>query len=296
MAEFGFEDHGEDSMPIARIRGVDINYEILGERGAWVALQPGGRRGLVGVESLGEKIAEAGFRVLVYDRRNCGASAVSFDGGDSENEIWAEDLYALLGELDAAPAYIGGSSSGCRLALLTALRHPAAVRGLLLWRATGGAYAAQRLVHNYYTQYIALAEQGGMEAVCNSEHWAEVIAGNPANRARLLALEPARFIAIMRAWRQSFEAGAEHPVIGLSPAELRALTMPACICPGNDRVHPRLPGQVAHRLMPNAEYHEVLPEDRPDLDVALEDWQAKEGLLAAIFIDFLRRQERRGNP
>jgi len=46
-------------------------------------------------------------------------------------------------------------------------------------------------------------------------------------------------------------------------------------------------------LMPNAEYHEVLTEDRPDLDVALEDWNAKEGLLAAIFIDFLRRVQRR---
>ena len=45
--------------------------------------------------------------------------------------------------------------------------------------------------------------------------------------------------------------------------------------------------------MPNSEYHEVLTEDRPDLDVALEDWSAKEGLLAAIFIDFLRRTERR---
>jgi pimeloyl-ACP methyl ester carboxylesterase len=283
-------------MPIARIRGVDINYEILGERGAWVALQPGGRRGLVGVKSLGEKIAEAGFRVLVYDRRNCGASAVSFDGGDSENEIWAEDLRLLLAELDALPAMIGGSSSGCRLALLLALRHPAAVRGLLLWRVTGGAYAATRLVQNYYTQYIELAEKGGMKAVCNSEHWGEMIASNPANRARLMALEPARFIDIMRRWRQSFEAGAEHPVIGLSPAELRTLAMPACICPGNDRVHPRLPGQIAHRLMPNAEYHEVLAEDRSDLDVALEDWQAKEGFLAAIFIDFLRRQERRSAP
>lgn len=281
-------------MPVARIRGVDLHYEVLGERGAWVALQPGGRRGLDGVKPLGQKIAEAGFRVLVYDRRNCGASAISFDDGEAENEIWAEDLRALLAERDASPAYIGGSSSGCRLALLMALRHPAAVRGLLLWRVTGGAYAAERLVRNYYTQYIELAETGGMEAVCASEHWSGMIAANPANRERLTALAPARFIAVMRAWRRSFEAGAEHPVIGLSPAELRALAMPACICPGNDRVHPRLPGQIAHRLMPNAEYHEVMAEDRPDLDVALEDWQAKEGLLAAIFIDFLRRQERRG--
>ncbi len=45
--------------------------------------------------------------------------------------------------------------------------------------------------------------------------------------------------------------------------------------------------------MPNAEYHEVFAEDRMDLDVARELWDAKEGLLAAIFIDFLRRQQRR---
>jgi hypothetical protein len=70
------------------------------------------------------------------------------------------------------------------------------------------------------------------------------------------------------------------------------MAVPACVIPGNDRVHPRLPGQVAHRLMPNAEYHEVLAEDREDLDIAMADWEKKEGLLAAIFIDFLRRQRR----
>src|ERR1700752_4978294 len=103
-------------MPVATVRVVDINYEVLGERGPWVALQPGGRRGLVGVKSLGTKIAEAGHRVLIYDRRNCGASAISFDGGNSENEGWAEDLHELLLQLDALPAFVGGSSSGCRLA------------------------------------------------------------------------------------------------------------------------------------------------------------------------------------
>ena len=82
-------------MPIASIRGVDINYEVLGERGPWAALQPGGRRALGGVKSLAEKIAEAGNRVLIYDRRNCGASGVSFTG-NSENEVWVEDLRELL--------------------------------------------------------------------------------------------------------------------------------------------------------------------------------------------------------
>jgi len=131
-----------------------------------------------------------------------------------------------------------------------------------------------------------------MEAVCAMEHWGEMIKANPANRERLTVMNTQDFIARMTRWRQSFAAGADHPVIGLSPAQLRSLTMPACIVPGNDRVHPRLPGQVAHRLMPNAEYREVLTDDRTDLDIAFEDWEAKEGLLAAIFIDFLRRQHR----
>jgi pimeloyl-ACP methyl ester carboxylesterase len=158
-------------MPRATVRGVEINYEVLGERGPWVALQLGGRHGFVGVKSLGEKIAEAGHRVLVYDRGNCGASGVSLDGGNLENEVWAEDLHELLMALDAAPAFICGSSSGCRLALLAALRHPSDLRGLLLWRVTGGAYAAQRLIQNYYTQFIEAAERGDMEAVCRTEHF-----------------------------------------------------------------------------------------------------------------------------
>ncbi|HEY4470362.1 MAG TPA: alpha/beta hydrolase [Stellaceae bacterium] len=279
-------------MPVATIRGVDIHYEILGERGPFVALQPGGRRAGAGVRSLGEKIAEAGCRVIVYDRRNTGASGIAIEG-ESENDEWVEDLHELLAGLDALPAYIGGSSSGCRLAMILALRRPEDVRGLLLWRVTGGAYAAERLTNQYYTSHIDAAKQGGMAAVCALEHWSEVIKVNPAARAKLMAFDPQDFIARMERWRQSFLAGADHPVIGLSPAQLRSMTMPTCIVPGNDRVHPRLPGQVAHRLMPNAEYHEVLAEDRMDLDVAFEDWEKKEGLLAAIFIDFLRHQQRR---
>src|SRR5439155_11692427 len=219
-------------MPVASIRGVDIHYEILGERGPFVALQPGGRRAGGGIRSLAEKIAEAGYRVIAYDRRNTGASGIAI-GGESENDEWAEDLHELLARLDALPAYIGGSSSGCRLAMILALRRPEDVRGLLLWRVTGGAHAAERLTNQYYTSHIEAAEKGGMAAVCQLEHWSEVIQANPPARALLMAIDPQDFIARMTQWRRSFEAGSDHPVIGLSPAELRAMTMPACIWPGS---------------------------------------------------------------
>ena len=61
-------------MPIANVRGANINYEVLGTSGPWVALSPGGRRPLEGVKHLAERVASAGFRVLIHDRRNCGAS------------------------------------------------------------------------------------------------------------------------------------------------------------------------------------------------------------------------------
>src|SRR5712692_11763128 len=141
-------------MPTASVRGVTINYRIVGDRGPWVALSPGGRRDLGGVVPLAEQVAAAGYRVLLHDRRNCGASDVVIAGNESEYEIWADDLYALLAQLQALPAYVGGSSSGCRLSLLFALRHPEAVRALLLWRLTCGRFAAQRLAHNYYGQFI----------------------------------------------------------------------------------------------------------------------------------------------
>src|ERR1700681_310787 len=187
-------------MPVASIRGVDLHYEILGERGPFVALQPGGRRAGAGVRSLAEKIAEAGYRVIAYDRRNTGASGIAIEG-ESENDEWAEDLHELLGRLDALPAFIGGSSSGCRLAMILALRRSEDVRGLLLWRVTGGAYAAERLTNQYYTSHIDAAQQGGMAAVCALEHWSEVIATNPKAGATLMALDPREFIARMTGWR-----------------------------------------------------------------------------------------------
>ena len=52
-------------------------------------------------------------------------------------------------------------------------------------------------------------------------------------------------------------------------------------------------GRAAARRPTRPRRGQVLTKDRPDLDVALEDWNAKEGLLAAIFIDFLRRAEPR---
>ena len=280
-------------MPQASVRGVTLHYEVLGNRGPWVALSPGGRRAIEGVESLAKRLAAAGHRVLVHDRRNCGSSDVYVDGNDSENELWADDLHELLGQQGALPAWVGGSSSGCRLALLFALRHRGAARGLLLWRVTGGLAAAKRLANRYYGQYIPVAQQGGMAAICATEEFAERIRNRPENRERLMKMDPARFAEVMSRWNRAFLADAEKPVIGATEADLKSLAVPACIVPGNDLSHLRSAGENLGRLLPDAEVHPLITKHY-DLDVAPRgEWDAREAELAAIFLDFMRRVKAR---
>jgi pimeloyl-ACP methyl ester carboxylesterase len=278
-------------MPVATVRGAAIQYQVVGDKGPWVSLSPGGRRPLAAVRPLAERIAPAGYRVLLHDRRNCGASDVIIDGDESEYDIWADDLHALMSELGALPTHIGGASSGCRMAILFALRHPQAVRSLLLWRVTGGRIAAEHLARQYYTDFIELAQRGGMAAVCDSEHFRERIAARPENRARLMAMDTERFIAVMSHWREYFIAGADQPVIGASEADLRSIAVPACIVPGNDVIHARRAGENVARLMPRGEVHDIMPPGPDANEIPFAEWDRREGELAGVFLEFLRRTE-----
>ncbi len=272
------------------IRGAELVYEMLGDSGPVVAISPGGRRGLTSDRALGVLLAQAGYRALVYDRRNTGAADIGFPG-TSESHEQAEDLLALLAALGTGPAYIAGCSSGSRLSLLLTLHHPQMVKALLLWRVTGGAYAAGRLAQNYYNQFIAAAETGGIEGVAQTDHFKALIAANLRNRGILDAMGRDGFIAAMQSWLAGFGRGSHHPVAGISPEEMRSITTRTLIVPGNDYVHPRAPGQAAHRLIPNSEYHEVLTQD-VEMDVDFAGWEAANGTLASVFINFLRKQEK----
>lgn len=279
-------------MPVAKVRGVDINYKILGNHGPWVALSPGGRRDISGIELIAKEVAERGHRVVIFDRRNCGASEVVIDGTDSEYEIWADDIHELLSQLGALPVIVGGSSSGCRTSLLFALRHPESVRALLLWRVTGGRFACERLAEEYYGQYIKAAEQGGMAAVCEMEHWRERIAARSENRYALMRLTPQRFIEVMSHWQEYFLQGADLPVIGATEADLKSIKVPACIVPGNDNTHGRQTGETLGRLVPKSEVHVLFPNHYDEPLSPREEWDEKAGAMATLFADFIKRSVR----
>lgn len=277
------------------INGARINYRIVERRqggcgGMVIALSPGGRSPMSQMETLAQTMAGLGWRVLLHDRRNCGASDVGFDATRSEYEMWADDLDTLLGRLDMRPAIVAGSSSGARLALTVALRHPEAVRALLLMRITGGRHAVERLIEKYYDVHSRAAAAGGMAAVCETEHFAEVIAARPNNRSLLMAMKPADFIACMNAWRAHFIAGLDLPLIGTSAADLGSLAVPVCVVPGNDLTHPRSRGAMVAPLIRDCEVHQITDIER-DMDVTpAEEWGQHYPAMARVFDDFLRRK------
>ena len=282
-------------MPIANIRGVNLNYEIFGDAAnhtlPWFAFVTGGRRGYGEFISLAKKLAAEGCRVLLHDRRNTGASDVVIEGEDGEEEIWADDLVLLLKQLNATPAFIGGTSSGARMSMLVYLRHPEAVRALILARITGGAFAAGRLPNMYYGQFIKAAQQGGMAAVCATEQYQERITANPGNRARLMALDPKEYIRVMEHWLSIFLKGPRAPVMGLTDAQLQSIKVPALIVPGNDNTHASVNGHAAAKLIPDAELFELPVKDQDVPLLPISEWAPHEPALAKKFVEFMRRVE-----
>jgi pimeloyl-ACP methyl ester carboxylesterase len=283
-------------MPEAKVRGVTLVYDIIGDRGPFIALTPGSRRSYDEFVPLGQLLAKQGYRVLLHDRRNCGRSEVGIEARGSEHEIWADDLNDLCKAVGAHEVYAGGASAGARLALLFALRHPSTVKGLVLWRVTGGQHAVQKLAKQYYGDFIDLAKSGGMAAVCASEHFGDCIKARPANRDRLMAMKPEEFIAVMNTWRENFLAAAELPVVGATEEQLRGLKIPVCIVSGNDKVHTPSAARKAAGLIPHTEFHDDVVEKRADGNLLDQwdqaEWKRVEGRLADIFTAFLKKDSR----
>ena len=92
----------------------------------------------------------------------------------------------------------------------------------------------------------------------------------------------------MSRWREYFLQSADLPVIGASEEALGSIKVPACVVPGTRSDPFPGDGQNTSRLLPNSELHVLFPTQL-DVDLAVEDWDEKEGELASIFVDFLNR-------
>ncbi len=111
------------------------------KKGDFIALTPGGRfsKDIPGLRPLAQALVKGGYRVLLWDRPNCGKSDVQFYG-KSESHMRAETLHALITGLDIGPCIIAGGSGGARDSMLTTMLYPDIVRKLVVWNIVGGVY------------------------------------------------------------------------------------------------------------------------------------------------------------
>ena len=279
------------------VNGVELGYELTGSGTPIVWLQ-GARSPRHLMRPIAEPLVARGYQCLLYDRRNCGESDILIAGEKSEQEIWVDELAALVRELNLGPAYFGGWSAGCRVAILTAIRYPELVKGLLLGWVTGGQEAATRLANEYYGQFIKAAREGGMEAVTKMPFFADRIKANPGNEQRLLSMNPSRFIEVMSGWERYFTEAGDLPVIGATEADLAGITAPTCIVAGDDAVHPTKAAQDLHRIVPGSEYHGP-PIPRAEFD-AFPSFEERDRVRAErtldTFVAFLEKVEAKRVP
>ncbi len=242
-------------MATAKVDGLSLAYEVIGEGRPWV-ITPGGRfsKDDPGVRELAQVLAEAGNQVLIWDRPNTGESDVCFTG-TSESAMQADALAGLLTHLAMAPAVIAGGSGGSRVSLLTASRHREVASGLAMWWISGGPVGLMILGYHYCRGSIMAAWNGGMEAVVELDEWREVLERNPANRQRFLDLDPKVFIATMEEWMLAYCPCGDQLVPGLDDADGRGLDVPALVFRSgvSDANHTRQASEQLAGLLANAE-------------------------------------------
>ncbi|WP_232493917.1 alpha/beta fold hydrolase [Novosphingobium kaempferiae] len=252
-------------MPRIDVGGIGIAYELLGREGdPVVALTPGGRftMDVPGLREMAEGFVQAGRRVLIYDRPNCGLSDACLLG-ESESEMQAEALSGLIRRLDLGPTVIAGGSGGSRVSMLAAARDPEVCSHLALWWISGDPIGLMQLATYYCGEAATLASAGGMEAVLKATSWAENFAKSGQAHDFILAQNPDRFIAVMQKWAAAYAPSPITPVPGMTPRDFARLTMPTLVFRSgrSDLSHTRATSEWVHRLVPHSLFVEPPWED-----------------------------------
>lgn len=256
-------------MSTATVNGAEIAYQLFGQ-GPLLVWTEGGRFGRNEFSYMVAGRLARTYTVLLWDRRNCcGASAVALSDAPNWMTDDVEDLHALLHTLALGPACFAGASAGCSLSLWMAYRYPQAVRSLILMDApTDDTAQFAAGVRRHCFSLATVAERDGMQAAldASTRSWlgelqgvppthgtwlAQTVAKNPANRARILALDPQAFARASHRWG-AFIMSMGWPA-GLSEDAVRAIAVPALVVPGNDEIHPRRCSERLLALLENAE-------------------------------------------
>jgi len=277
-------------MAVAVIDGHEIAYEIYGEGntgGTWICT-PGGRftKEDPGFPLLAEALAEGGRQVILWDRPNCGASEVRFDGDESESEIQADALAGLVKHLGVGPVMMQGGSGGARVTLLAGLRHPEICKGMSINWITGTSYGLMGLANVYCFPSYEAAFLHGMEAVANHDTWAEVIAKNPKNRDIILSQDRDTFLETMNRWAQVYCESPTSLIPGALNADIATFDKPVIVWNSGkaDIHHPRKLTEAVAELLPNAILEQAPWPDEEWMERMSENMEQGNGLFRRWFL------------
>ncbi len=251
------------------INGISIAYDLIGDGDKAITITPGGRfsRDTPGVRELAAELAGHGYKVLIWDRPNCGESDMCFEG-ECESFQNADTLAAMIRALDLGPALVYGASGGSREALLVAIRHPDIVKGVFCQWLSGGGIGIATLPIAYNANPSIAAAFGGMEAVVGMDEFKEQLERNPKNWDILLAWDRDEFIQRMRDWADWFFPAPGQPISCTRDGDLEGIKVPVVVLRGgaSDFHHPRETSEQVAAMIPGADLQEPPWGDREWLE------------------------------
>ena len=240
-------------MPIARVNGVSLYYEVAG-RGAPLVLVHGFACGIRSWDPQVRALSRYR-RVIAYDVRGHGLSDAPPEAAAYSQATSVADLHALLAHLKIGRAVVGGLSMGGNIALNFALAHPAMVSALIVADTGAGSEAAG----DWAAELRAFADvlnRGGVEAFADMAiaHplFARYVAQGPEAERLVrscLMTHRARGLA-----HTALEVLAKRPSIYSLDARLRALGVPTLLIVGEYDTPCLKPHRFMADVMPKARH------------------------------------------
>lgn len=235
-------------MPVlpSPVDGTSLRYDFSGDGPALVLLHGSvlSRAIWRGLGYLAPLAAE--HTVIRMDLRGHGLSGTPHDPAAYTQEVFIEDLLAVLDAEGIGRAALLGYSLGARIALGAALAHPGRVTRLV---SLGGSAADQQGAVDkvFFPGVIDAVRERGMEAFCAGQGLGPDVKDRraQATRTAFLAADPLAIAALLTA---TDATGA------VPDEELAACTVPALWMAGSED-HPRHEeSRHAAELMPDAEF------------------------------------------